>query len=359
MPKENKQARQQAVAESFQWKPDAGAYNVPGYDKTRQQIGDMMGQRMAQPGVQIDTQPQGQVRDNQAAFVQALQQQAAGQGPSMADVQAQRAMQAARANASSMAASASGQGVSPALAAALAGRQTEAATNDIAGQAIQGRIAEQMGAQQTLGQALSGMREQDIGLAGQQAGVGLQNQGQIDDMVKAYMGLGLSYDQAQAQAQMAYQQQQGQMAMQMRDINANLAGAQQAQKAATRNAWIGGAFGATGALGSAAIEKSDERAKTEINREQTPEKVREFLDALDTASWKYKQPEKDGEGKRYGVMAQSVAKSDVGRTFVVQMDDGHLGIDTKKGFGAVLAAAKDLHERLKHLESLTGKAVPA
>lgn len=107
-------------------------------------------------------------------------------------------------------------------------------------------------------------------------------------------------------------------------------------------ATIGGTVG--GAVG-----RSDEDTKT--NKRPAGKDAREFLDNLDTKKYDQK-PEYGGEKDLYGGMAQSALKSKMGRSYVEQGADGTLMVDAVKGFGAVLTAQKDMHERLKKLEGI-------
>lgn len=93
---------------------------------------------------------------------------------------------------------------------------------------------------------------------------------------------------------------------------------------------------------------SDRRVKKNVKR--SPAEIRRFLDALDAASYDYKDPDKHGHGRQVGVMAQSVAKSRVGRPIVTTMDGETLAIDARKAVGPLLAAVKHLHDRTAALE---------
>jgi hypothetical protein len=55
-------------------------------------------------------------------------------------------------------------------------------------------------------------------------------------------------------------------------------------------------------------------------------------------------------GTRYGVMAQDMAKTDIGKTAVMKDENGMLGIDIKKGMGVALASLADLNARLERVE---------
>jgi hypothetical protein len=115
----------------------------------------------------INMSQQGQFRDYQSGLAAQLAAQAAGQGPSLA-VNALKQGQEANL-AATMAQQASLRGAAaPGMARAT--MQTAAEIQGKAAQeAAQARLAEQMQAQQLLGQVSGAAREQDIGLATQQA----------------------------------------------------------------------------------------------------------------------------------------------------------------------------------------------
>jgi hypothetical protein len=100
---------------------------------------------------------------------------------------------------------------------------------------------------------------------------------------------------------------------------------------------------------------SDERQKT-VKKVNPKKDMKSFLDAVEARSYVYKDPSMPGAapGKRYGVMAQDLEKSEVGKTLVKDTPNGKM-VDTVQGFGAVLAAQAELNERLKRLESTKKK----
>lgn len=120
--------------------------------------------------VNINTAQANQDRNLQMQNISALQQQAAGQGPSVAAQQAQNSSQAAIAG--QMAAMASQRGASNS-ALGLRQAQTGAAANQqqAAQNAVTGRLQEQLNAQQQLGSNINNLQGQDIGLATNQAGL--------------------------------------------------------------------------------------------------------------------------------------------------------------------------------------------
>lgn len=114
----------------------------------------------------IDPAQQAQFRAKQMALAQALEAQAAGRGPSLA--QDQLRMATDRNIAQQMAMAASGGG-NAALARRQLGNQAAAMNQEAAAQSSIIRAQEQMAARQALAQALESARTQDIGLASKQA----------------------------------------------------------------------------------------------------------------------------------------------------------------------------------------------
>ena len=93
-----------------------------------------------------------------------------------------------------------------------------------------------------------------------------------------------------------------------------------------------------------AYQKSDQRAKKNI-QDVTPSDLDAFLAAIAPKKYQYKK-KKDGEGDRIGVMAQDLAKTDVGSNAVVTDEDGMLGYDKDKMQGIMLAAIKHLSDKI-------------
>ena len=63
--------------------------------------------------------------------------------------------------------------------------------------------------------------------------------------------------------------------------------------------------------------------------------------------FRYKEPEKYGQGQQFGIMAQDLAKTPVGRTAVERMPNGKLAIDTPK-LTTINTAA--MAEQQKHID---------
>lgn len=117
---------------------------------------------------------------------------------------------------------------------------------------------------------------------------------------------------------------------------------------AMAGASAGGALGA--GIGTAAGEAmSDEKLKKHV--ESAKGDVKKFLDAVSAKSYEYKNPEARGAapGERFGVMAQDLEKSKMGKSLVRETPQGKM-VDTVQGFGALLAAQAEMHQRLKKLE---------
>ncbi len=77
----------------------------------------------------------------------------------------------------------------------------------------------------------------------------------------------------------------------------------------------------------------------------------EFLDSIEPYKFRYKQgvEGEDPNHEYYGVMAQNVAKTPMGRSIVEKTPEG-LKLDTIHGFGTTLAAMSNLNSRVRELE---------
>lgn len=128
-------------------------------------------------------------RGTQQDLVAALQAQAAGQAPSIAEMQAKRAGERALAQQLAMAAGATGG--QAALARRTAARQQAQIGADIAATSAQARLAESLQAQQQLGQVAGEARQMDLAKEQAQQDADLkaqmQNQGVDLDVFKANM----------------------------------------------------------------------------------------------------------------------------------------------------------------------------
>lgn len=316
--------------------------------------------------VQFDPS-QRELRARQLGLADVLNQRAQGAG--LDDTAGQLALQRGTDQAiqASMATAASNPSVSPAMAQRIAAEQQRQVIADQTVQSARLRADEQATAQANLGNVLQGARGTDVDLATtgaglttdiktQNAGNVLTNRAQGDQYSLGLKDIGLRTDTATQGAQFAGTQLLSAEDQARREREARLREAKIAGESAKRGQnmqLIGAGLGAA-AQGGALAVTSDERAKHKTDRQRTPEEINEFLDALDTASYEYKD-EHDGKGRKWGVMAQSVKKSKVGKSMVLRdPESGHLMLDTRMGFGTALAAVKQLHERTKALE---GKVV--
>jgi len=307
-------------------------------------------------GATIDPTQQEQFRNYQLNLANQLQGQATGQTPSLGELQLKQGMSDAMAQQRAFAASQGG--VSPALAArqaAIAGGELQGQTNMAAAQT---RLAEQLQAQQQLAGLAAQGRESDLGLAGAQANLmqqaslanqqaQLQAQNQLDQMTQYYVTQGLSLDQAQWAANMALEQLRGEQHAQAQKTGADITSAElqsSAAKSQGRSNMTGGILSGLGGIG--ALFLSDRTKKTKIRKAK--DKFYKFLDTLGEYEYDYKD-KKYSTRRHFGVMAQDLEKSDVGKSFVHNTEMGKM-IDSSMGFGAILAATKNMHDRIKKLE---------
>lgn len=267
---------------------------------------------------EINEQQQGQVLPAQGRLTQALEQRATGQGPSLADVQMKSAQ--SRNLAQQLAAAAAMRGGNPAAAQRTVLQAGAQAGRDVAQQAQAARIQEQQQAQALLAQQLNA-----------QQSMAAQN---IQNLLKQGYDYSTAYELAKNQA--------AQQTWAARN-QANMAQYQADQQ------MLGSLIGAGGSLAAAAITKSDKNSKENIK--SGAKDVQKFLDALAAKSYNYKDASEPGAapGKRVGIIAQDLEKSDMGKALVINSPSGKM-VDTVQGFGAVLAAQSELNKRLKKLE---------
>jgi hypothetical protein len=81
--------------------------------------------------------------------------------------------------------------------------------------------------------------------------------------------------------------------------------------------------------------------------DRTP--IDDFLSKLKPVSYDYKQPEVDGEGRQYGVMAQDMERSPMGASMVEETPRGKM-VDTRKAAMGSLASLADHHDRIGRME---------
>ncbi len=264
-------------------------------------------------------------RGDQGALVRMLQQQASGQGPSLAALQTREALDRGLAQQRSFAAGA--RPGNSAAAARMAAQNMSQLNQGAASQEQQGRLAEALAAQQALGGVLQGARAQDLQLGGLNQAGQLQTTQMNDQRLLQLL---------QLQQQQAIAQGTGQFAAQ--------------QAAAQMPTGWQTALGTAGQLAGYGAMLSDERAKEGIRDARA--EIDQLLAALRPVAYSYKDPA-HGEGEIIGVIAQDVERSEVGRALVEEVD-GLKQIDLLKGFGVLLAAVGRIDERLRKLEEAKG-----
>lgn len=245
----------------------------------------------------------------QRSATQQLQQAALGKGPSAASELLQQGAERARRGAQSMVAGATG--ANKALAFRAAQDVQSRATQDVATQQAALRAQEQQRAMQQFGNILAQQR---------QAGLGEQQ-------------LAAQNYQAQLQASLS-QDKDNWLEQQL----------------------VSGGSGGISALGGGLVA-SDKTLKENIKDEDC--KMEAFLKALKPQSWEYKQKKEEKpamiahlmpKGKHFGVMAQDLESSDVGKTMVIKGPDDKLLINSTKATGPILGALAMMFKKQKELE---------
>lgn len=300
---------------------DRDKFKVKNADKLQGQIDGARNQANARAN-QSNRATQGLITD--------LTKQARGEGPSLAEAQLKQAQD--RTLAQQLAAVQAGRPGNTALAGRNALRAGIAAQQGNAQQAAQARIQEQLNAQNLLSQT-----------AGQQNAL----QGQL---AQNALGQSLGLSQVQTQTGIAGETLQNQNNLAAQGIEQKNA----EERANRSQQLLGTLLGAGSQVASAFATKSDKAAKKNIKK--AGKDMDSFLSALSASKYNYKDESQAGtfKGDNYGVMAQDLEKSEVGKTLVEDTPNGKM-VDTKKGFGAVLAAQSRMHERVAGLEKLLGK----
>ncbi len=296
----------------------------------------------------------------QSALGNLLMQRASGTGgPSVAELQMRRGLDASIAAQRAQAASA--RGLSPGMAQRLAAQGIAQAQQQTNADAAMLRASEQLGAQNALGGVLSQQRGQDLGAAqmGLQAGqfnAGLQqqtnlanqsaefqNRGQMDQALQNYLAMGMSREEAQQKAFADMEALKAQQQISANQLNQATAEANAEREQKAKGGFIQGVGGAIGSIGKLF---SDERLKANIA--PADKDVRGFLNALKAYSFDYKD-EKHGGKENLGVMAQDLEKSRLGKKIVMELPEGK-ALDVKRFVSALGAAAAHLNQRVATLE---------
>lgn len=252
----------------------------------------------------------------QAALIQQLQDQAAGKGPSLAQMQLQAGGDRAMKQAMALGQGQRGAGAGAAYKSIL-GQQANIGQG-LANDSAMLRLQEQMAARGALGQQLN-----------TQAGLE-QNNSQFNATQQQTAG----QFNATQQQETARRQQEAAIAQARLQMEMERLRAEQASKNSP-----------AGMVGGILSAFSDERLKTDVQSGES--KLYEFLDKLGSHDYKYKDP-KHGAGRRISPMAQELEQSELGKEFVFEHPEGK-AVDYGKGFGTILAAQAALHKRLKKL----------
>ena len=300
----------------------------------------------------VDPTQQAQFRQAQMGLMNQLQTQAAGGGPSLAGEQLRMGNEQAIAAQQAAMASQRG-GFNPALA-----RQSQQQMAQIQGgeaaKAAQLRMQEQLNAQQALGQLAGQGRGQDIGLATTNAQLGQANQQLGADLAMQQAGLQGQADISAMQGgvdiaalelQAAQGNQNAVLALEKLKLDRSLGQAEiDAERQKNKNNLLGGVLGTVGTM----VAASDVRVKKDIKDD--PKAMREFIAAAKGYDYKYKDGQKHGEGSKHSPMAQSLAKTKLGKDMIVEAPDGTKMVDYSKTFGVMLSALNDMDKRIKKAE---------
>lgn len=308
--------------------------NIPGYGGFQNAAQGQFQGAVNRDDIRFDTGFQRGNQQAQTGLIQQLQAAARGEGPSAAQQMMQQAQD--RNTQQAMALAASQRGPGAAAAGYNAQANTAMANQQAASDAAVLRAQEQNQAMGLLAQVTGQARGQDIGITSADMQSRLQSQAQRDAAVQRYLQMGMD---------MAKAQQQADMDMEKLRVQQNLG-----EEEIRSKDYIGQREGNSeglGTIGNFIGGMSDERVKHNV--EDGDRYVNDFLDKLAAHRYDYKNPEKHGKGKRVSVMAQELEKSELGREFVFDTEDGK-AVDYGKGFGVMLAAQAALNKRLKKLE---------
>ena len=246
-------------------------------------------------------------RGRQSQLAVQLGQQAAGVGgPTAAQAQLQSATDQNMRSALAMAASGRGNA---ALAGQNAGRQRALMGQQAAQQSAALRAEEQQSAQAQLGSVLQGMQQTELGIEQQF----------------------IAREQMQANAEAAAKQRA-------------------VDRAATRSGATGSQQGGIMGMGSAVIAALSDETTKKDKKDVPDSDVTEFYKALESKTYKYKDPHQVGasEGEKVGMMAQDVDQTELGKKLFTEGPDGKKRYDPQVLDGILLAGMKKLMKEQKY-----------
>ena len=304
-------------------------------------------QKFKDPSTKINQAPQDQFRSQQMGLAQALQQQAAGQGPSLAGAQFAQARDAGIAQQMALAASARGQNA--ALGQRQVAQQAASMNQQAARDAGTARIQEQLAARDQLSGVLQQGRGQDIGLATSQAELQLQSaleaQKIRNQAQQYYQGQLMADAASDRQALMDYNQLKVQGSMSQNQTQAG------AYNAAAQNRG-----GLVSGVGAAVAMASDENVKTGLKEVDAKDKekstfqksVGAFSDAM---SKKGEEDNFKGAGKAIGAgLMKAFGSGGGGAAAAAPAAAAASDKDGKKGVKSGDAKAKSFLDALKAYE---------
>lgn len=234
------------------------------------------------------------------------------------------------------------------LAAKAAGRGNSVAQNQLAqatGNTMAGARSQAASARGgSLAQGSAQRSAMYAGAAAQQQAGGQSATLRAQEQAAAERALADQANTQQAQALQRQQMEQN-LGLGVWDRHLTYAG-QQAQMKAAKDSNLFGMIGGGIAAGGALLA-SDKRLKEDI--EPADQEIEAFLSALAAKRYQYKPEAGEEPGEHYGVMAQDVEKSPVGRTMVRDTPKGK-ALDGRPGLGVLLAAMANMHDRMSKLE---------
>lgn len=214
----------------------------------------------------------------------------------------------------------------------------------------QNQAMAQRAAMQNAGNIAQGMGSQAAMLQMQERA---QLQNQLAGLANQGRGQDLSNNQFNVSAQLQQTGMNDQASLQARDLELrNAALQQQGQMARDQQpedaSWWEQGLGIAASAAPLIALASDERAKKNVSS-PSGNKLDELISSLSAKDFEYKEPDRFGEGRRMGVMAQDVEKGG-GGGLVMGLPDGTKALDVPKSLGAALGLIGRLGDRVGELE---------
>lgn len=310
-------------------------------------------------GARLDPRGQAQFRNAQLQTLDNLQGIATGQQAGAGELAVQR--QGLRALAQQQGMARMARGGNSAMAARAAARTGGEIGLNVAGQAQQAALQDQASANaQIAGLATQG-RGQDLDMASQNAQLGQQmnlaNLSAQNQQIFQQAGLDQATSLANMQARLAQtgMNDTAQLAylsqifgVSQAEMQGRLAEEQiKMQKKANSQAFWGGLFQTAGSIGAGAALASDRELKKDARK--VSRQIDDMLDKLSPNSYRYKNEATHGEGRRAGIYAQDLERSEAGKRIIREKPDGKY-LDANAAISAALASVARLNARLRKVE---------